>query len=273
MPLAAAIGIGSAISGISSIIGGQSQAGAAENAQQLQAQEAQNALNQQGSEWNQTQANEAPFLQAGQGAVGQLSSDLQPGGSLSQPWSGTFQAPTAAQAAAQPGYQFQLQQGTQALQNSAAGQGALNTGATGAALEQYGQGLASTDYQQAYNNALTQYQTSYNTFQQNQANQYNRLASLAGLGQTTAGQLGQQGQQASQNTGNIDLTTGAQQGSDIQNAAYQSASGYNNAANALTSGIGNISQLAMLQQYLGNQSQNSLSNLMQPSGGPYGSYT
>lgn len=270
MPIGAAL-LGGAISGISSIIGGQSQAGAAETAAQLQAQEAANSLAFQKQEFNTQQANEAPFLQAGQGAVGQLSSLMQPGGSLSQPWTGQFQAPTAQQAAQMPGYQFQLQQGEQALQNSAAGQGALNTGATGAALEQYGQGLASTDYQQAYNNALTQYQTAYNTFQNNQANQYNRLAGLAGIGQTTAGQLGQQGQQAAQNIGNINLTAGAQQGQDIQGAAYQSASGYNNAANAVNSAIGNIGQLSMLQNAFGNQNTN-VQNLMQPSSGVYGPY-
>jgi hypothetical protein len=260
--------IGSAIGGIGSIISGNTQANAAENAQQLQAQEQQNALNQQASEWNQTQANEQPFLQAGQGAAQQLSSLMQPGGSLSQPWTGTFQAPTAAQAAAMPGYQFQLQQGTQALQNSAAGQGALNTGATGAALEQYGQGLASTDYQQDYNNALTQYQTAYNTFQQNQANQYNRLAGIAGFGQQSAGQLGQQGQQMASNVGNIDLTGGAQQGANINLAGAANASGYVGATNALSGGMNNISQYAMLQQLMNPQASGSSGGA-----GIYGSYS
>jgi hypothetical protein len=274
MPLAA-IGIGSAIGGIGSIIAGNTQANAADNAAQLQAQEAQNALGFQEQEFGTQQANEAPFLQAGQGAVQQLSGLMQPGGSLSQPWTGQFQAPTAQQAAATPGYQFQLQQGTQALQNSAAGQGALNTGATGAALEQYGQGLASTDYQQDYNNALTQYQTAYNTFQNNQANQYNRLAGLAGIGQVTAGQLGQQGAQAAGNVGNIDLTAGQQQGANINLAGAANASGYAGLTNALSGGFSNanqymsqMAQMSMLQQLMNPQSQGS-------SGGasPYGSYS
>lgn len=262
--------LGGVISGIGSLFAGNEQADAAKNAEKLQAQEQQNALNQQGSEWNQTQANEAPFLQAGQGAVSQLSQLMQPGGSLSQPWTGQFQAPTASQAAATPGYQFMLQQGTNALENSASGAGGLGSGATGAALEQYGQGLASTDYQQTYNNALQQYQQSYNQFQNNQANQYNRLAGLAGLGQTTAGQLGQQGQQMASNVGNLDMTGGAQQGANINLAGAANASGYVGAANALSNGMGNTSQMMMLQQLMqGSQGSGAGGS----SGGLYGSYS
>lgn len=248
------IGGGLASAGIgagASLSAAGTQANAAENAQQLQAQEAQNALNFQEQEFATQQANEAPWLQQGQQAVSQLGQLAGPGGL--QPWNQQFQAPTAEQAAQTPGYQFQLQQGEQALQNSAAAKGDLLSGNTGAALEQYGQGLASTNYQQVYNNALTQYQQSYNQFQQNQANQFNRLASVAGLGQTAAGQLGQTGQAAAQNVGNISLTSGAQQGQDIQNAAAAQASGYVGTANAIGGGIGNIGQYALLSQLLGQQ--------------------
>jgi hypothetical protein len=246
-----------------SIYGSTEQAGAAESAQQLQAQEAQNALNFQQQEWNTQQANQAPFLKAGQTAIGDLSGLLAPGGALSQQWTGQFAAPTAAQAQATPGYQFTLQQGQNAIQNSAAAQGNLLSGGTEAALDQYGQGLASNTYQQSFNNALTQYQQSYNQFQQGQANQFNRLASVAGLGQTSAGQLGQEGQAAASNSGNIDLTTGAQQGQDIQNAAYYNASGYANAANSLGTGI----QALGLYGALGGSNSSGMANI---SGGDYG---
>ena len=52
-----------------------------------------------------------------------------------------------------PGYQFQLSQGTQAIDRSAASQGLLNSGATGKALAQYGQGLAQ-NYLSAYTGGL-----------------------------------------------------------------------------------------------------------------------
>jgi hypothetical protein len=242
----AGIGAGASISAANT------QASAAKNAQELQAQEAQNALNFQEQQWNTTQQEAQPFLKAGTGAVNELGAlTSTPGQGLLTPWTQQFQAPTAQQAAETPGYQFQLQQGLAALQNSAAAQGNLTSGATGTALQQYGQGLASTDYQQAYQNALTQYQTAYNTFEQNQANQYNRLAGLAGTGQTTAAQLGSLGQSAASNVGNISLTSGAQQGQDIQNAAAANASGYVGAANAASGALSGLGTLGLLSQLLG----------------------
>lgn len=230
--------------------GASKQADAAQSAAQLQATEQKNALDFQKQEWNTQQANEAPFLHAGQSAVTNLSSLMAPGGQLSQGWTGQFQAPTADQAAATPGYQFQLQQGQQALERSAAARGGVLSGGTAKALDQYGQGLASTNYQQAYNNALTQYQQSYNQFQQNQSNLFNRNASLAGLGQTTAGQLGAQGQQAAGNVGNLSLTGGQQIGQDWQNAAYQTASGYNAIGSGINSGINNLGNALTLASLL-----------------------
>jgi len=247
--IAVAIGGGALIGGVTSLIGGHEQAGAAKNAQELQAQEAQNALDFQKQQWNTQQQNQAPWLHAGQGAVSTLSNLL--GSGQFAPWTGQFQAPTAQQAEQTPGYQFQLQQGEQALQNSAAASGgALSTGNL-KNINNYAQGVASTNYQQTYNNALQQYQQSYNQYQQNQANVFNRYASLSGLGQTAAGQLGQEGQAASNNVGNISLTSGAQQGQNINNAAAATASGYVGAANAANSGIGNLTNYATLQQLLG----------------------
>ena len=86
-----------------------------------------------------------------------------------------FQAPAAWQAPApfsapsgqdvlnaDPGYQFRLDQGTGALQNSAAAQGVLNTGGTLQDLINYGQNAASQEYGNAYNRDLGTYQTNYN---------------------------------------------------------------------------------------------------------------
>lgn len=52
-----------------------------------------------------------------------------------------------------PGYQFRLQQGNQALQRSQAAQGMIDSGAALKAAQEYGQGLAS----QAYNDAYAQW--------------------------------------------------------------------------------------------------------------------
>lgn len=237
---AAGIGAGASLSAAGT------QSSAAQNAAETQAQEAQNALNFQEQQYNTTQQQEAPWITQGQGAVntlGQLIPQLN-AQSAAYP---QFQAPTAAQAAATPGYQFTAQQGEQAVSNSAAAQGNLLSGNTLNAEQQYGQNLASTTYQQTYNNALAGYQQNYQQFQNNQANQFNRYASLAGLGQTATTQAGQLGQSAANTAANIDLTTGAQQGQQINNAAAATASGYVGAANAFSGGISNLSQLALLQ--------------------------
>ena len=96
-----------------------------------------------------------------------------------------FQAPTAAEAAATPGYQFQFDQGLNALQRSQAATGITGGGAAKAA-EQYGQGLASTNYQQAYNDALGTYGTNLNTAQGALANQSGTIQYKSGAGPNCA---------------------------------------------------------------------------------------
>ncbi len=153
-----------------------------------------------GNLWNQQQgmlsnnyANLNPYLQAGQQGIAGLSQAFAPGGSLA----GSFKAPTAAEAEATPGYQFQMQQGLKALNSSQAAQGLTASGGALKALTQYGQGLASTNYQNTYNNALQSYQTNF-------GNTLNGLGTLAGYGQNANNQainLGGQFNQAAQNYG------------------------------------------------------------------------
>lgn len=228
------------------------QANAADEAAQLQKQEADNSLAFQKQEWQTQQNNEAPFLSAGTWGVDQLKNDLMPGGTLSQGWNTPFVAPTAATEQNDPGYQFRLKQGMEALDRGAAASGNLLTGGTAKAEQQYGQDYASNEYGNVYNRALGQYDQNYNIFENNQNNTYSRLAALAGMGSTTAAQLGQQGQTAATNVGNTYLTLGQQQGQDLQDAAAARASGYVGGANAwggaLSSTASGISNLALLQQ-------------------------
>lgn len=95
-----------------------------------------------------TQQNLAsPYNQAGLGALSSLAS-------------GDF----AKNMEMDPGYQFRMKQGQNALQSSAAARGSLNSGATMKALQRYGQDFASNEYNNAYNR------------------NYARLSQLAGLG-------------------------------------------------------------------------------------------
>lgn len=229
------------------------QANASEYAANLQKQEADQALQFQKDQWSTQQQNLAPWLSAGKGALGELTSlTSTPGAGLLTPWSSTFQAPTNITEANDPGFQFRLAQGEGALQNSAAAKGNLLSGNTLSALTKFGQDYSSNEYQNVYNRALGQYLNSYNIFENNQANTYNRLAGIAGTGQQAATTLGQEGQAAAQNVGNISLTTGAQQGQDIQNAAAARASGYVGSANAWSGALGNTSN-NLMNYYLMSQ--------------------
>lgn len=239
------------------------QANAANQAAQLQKQEADDALNFQKQQWSTQQQNLAPWLSAGKGALGELTSQTStPGQGLLAPFSEQFQAPTGANEQNDPGYQFRLQQGMQALQNSAAAKGNLLSGNTLEAQQNYGQNYASNEYSNVYNRAMQQYQNQFNIFNSNQANEYNRLAGLAGTGQTAATTLGTEGQQAAANVGNIALTSGAQQGQDLNNAAAATASGYVGGANAWAGGLsgatGGLTQAYLMNQLLGQQGSPSL---------------
>jgi hypothetical protein len=108
------------------------------------ASDQRNAANQANqtlqSQFNTTNANQAPFRAAGLQAVGAEQSYL------GLPGAAPFNQSTLSNL---PGYQFALNQGVQAVDRSQAAAGMLNSGATGKALTQYGQGLAG-QYGQQY---------------------------------------------------------------------------------------------------------------------------
>jgi len=85
-----------------------------------------------------------------------------------------FVAPTEAEAGNEAGYKFGLQQGEQALQNSAAARGILNTGMTLKDILDYGRNAATQQYGNVWNrsaqayamnrgNALDTYNVNYGT--------------------------------------------------------------------------------------------------------------
>src|SRR5208283_2917827 len=247
--------LGGLIGAAGSLFGSNTQANAANNAANLQYNLGEQSLGFQKQEYAQNQANQAPWLQAGGQALSSLSGlTSTPGQGLLAPFSQQFNAPTAAQAAQYPGYQFQLQQGQNAIQNSAAARGGLVSGNAATALNNYSQGAAQSDYTNVYNQAMQEYMNSFNIYNTNQANQYNRLANLAGLGQTAATTLGNQGQAAAGNVGNIGATMGGQVGQNINNAGAATASGYVGAANAAQGALSGIYGNQLLASLLGGQS-------------------
>lgn len=161
---AAGMGTGGALLGAgvlgagASIYSSNVQADAIKQASLEQAAAAGNAQAQQQLMFNQVQQNLSPFMQGGQQALTQLqglTGTGEGGNPLTAPLTTPFQ-PTMAQLEQTPGYQFSLDQGLKATQNSYAAQG---LGASGAAMKgaaNYAQGLASTTYQQQFQNNLSQ---------------------------------------------------------------------------------------------------------------------
>jgi hypothetical protein len=197
------------------------------------------------------QKNLAPWLSGGQQAAGQLSSLLAPGGGLSQGWNQQFQAPTNVTETNDPGYQFRLSQGLDALQNSAAARGGLLSGGTAKAIDQYAQNDASNEYGNVYNRALGQYQQQYNQFETNQSNQYGRLMGLAGMGQQAAGQLGTFGADAAGNVARTNMATAGLASGAFQNVGQAQANNYNAIGNGITGGLNNIGGLAQMNSFMG----------------------
>lgn len=239
----AALAIPAIISGGTSIIGGLIGSHAAKSAAQIQQENAQKMADMTGQAVNTantklgdifggetSQIN--PYLTAGAQGVNDLSSALAPGGSLTQQF-----AFDPSQVANTPEYKFQLQQGQQAVQNSAAAAGGLFSGGTLKGLTQFGQGLASTSYQQAYNNAL-------NTFQTNRNNTFQGLTSLTGIGQNAVGQYNAAAQNYGNQFSNNTLQGNQQIVQALTGGANAQAAGTVGSANAWQSALGGVGNAA-----------------------------
>lgn len=228
----AALG-GGIFGGISSQNAANTEANAANNATGLQYQEYQTAL-----------ANEAPYLQAGNQALGTLQSQLP---SLEAPF-------TLSDFQASPGYQFQLGQGEQAIQRSAAASGLLNSTGTEQNLNNYAQGTANTEYQQALSNYMA-----------SQQQRYSMLSGIVGIGQNAASMSNAAGANFANAASNNSI-----------GAANAQAAGTVGTANAITGGLSSganlISQNQLTNAILGkNQIQqpgSSMGSMSQLTGSP-----
>ncbi len=218
---------------LGSVVGGSIAAGGAQDAAQTQADAANRSSDMQMQMYQQTQANEQPYIAAGQNALTQIMSGLglQPGGngtgSLNKPF-------TFADYTASPGYQWQVQQGIGAAENAATLGGSPMSGNTLRALTAYGQGMASTDYNQAQANYMAQ---------QNQ--RFNQFDTIAGSGQNAGANLGATGSQTASNIG-INLMGAADASSAAQIAGTNATTG------AISSGVNSLSNAYMMQNMYGN---------------------
>ncbi|CFB63157.1 hypothetical protein [Pandoraea apista] len=205
---------------------------ASSSAADTQADAAQRAADTSYAQYQQTREDLAPYRDFGQKAIGGLDS------ALANPLlSASFTAPTAAEAAATPGYQFTLDQGLKAAQNSASARG---LGASGAALkgaEAYATGLADSTYNDTFNRNLAAFKTNYSSASDN----VNRLLAAAGLGQNAAAQTGNAGAQAANSVAN-----------SITSAGNASAAGTVGVGNAISGGINSAANGLLLNNLLSN---------------------
>lgn len=213
------------VGGAASALGGVLGANASQKAAQTQAQAAQYAADLQNQQFQQTRADLAPFQKAGTIALSDLQSQLP---QLNAPF-------TLDKFQASPAYNFNLEQGQLAINKGAAARGQFYNPATLQDIAKYSQGLASNEFQNAFNN----YQTT-------QGNIWNRLYGLTNLGESAAAGVGNLGAQTAANIGNT-LTSGA---------AAQAA-GQVGSANALSGALGGIGNTALLSTILRGD-QNSL---------------
>jgi hypothetical protein len=234
-PITAGVGalVGGLASAGGSIASGVMNSDAASSAAQLQYQSAQQALAFQKQVYGTEQQQVAPYIASGQSNLNQLNSQM---GNLTAPFnpSANGVAPqfsyTAQDFQTNPGFQFALQQGQQALQRSAASKAGVLSGAAQKELANYTTGAAEQGFGTAYQQALQAYQTNYgnafNTYEANQQNAYSRLAQQAGQGLSATGQANQAGMNYANMSGQYAVGAG--------NAA---AAGTLGSANALASGL------------------------------------
>jgi hypothetical protein len=196
MGAAAAIAGGVAAAGLGgALISGS----AAKSAANTQAAAADTATQASEAEAAKTQATLSPYVTAGNTATTNLSNAL------------TNPASELAQLQATPGYNFALQQGLEATQNSYAPRGLAGSGAAEKGAAQYAEGLAENTYQ---------------------SNLLNPLQFLANQGENAAAQTGALG---TQNVANANATT--------VGAANASAAGTVGAANAASGALSTLGGL------------------------------
>jgi len=139
-----------------------------------------------------------------------------------------------------PAYQFQLKQGQQALDRSSAARGMGYSGAQMKAAQDYGQGLASQEYDKQYNRASGEF-----------GDYFNRLAGLSQGGQQAAGSMAQAGSNYASNAGNTFANLSNAQTSILGQQANARASGYAGQANALNQGLNSLTNLYALNKIYG----------------------
>jgi hypothetical protein len=133
------------------------------------------AIEEQRRQYDQTRADLAPYRQVG-------------GNALQQLYGGINQQVTPEMVMSDPGYQFGMDQGMQALQRAQSRMGGRVSGQALKSAARFGTGFASQGYNAAY---------------QRRQDTLNRLAAIAGIGQTATGSSAAAGSQMANNVSGL----------------------------------------------------------------------
>lgn len=285
MPLAVLAGasiLGGAYSANQAKKGAKAQVEAGDRASALEQQSADKQLELQRQIWEKQQADYKPYLEQGTWGINRLGDLMKNqyqapmsaealaqvknkrsasrltepvnnkgGGFLNNPFDSYLASKGLAGGQfdiSNPAYQFQLKQGQQALDRSSAARGMGYSGAQMKGALQFGQGLASQEYDKQYNRASGEF-----------GDYYNRLAGLAQGGQQAAGSMAQAGGQYANNASNTFGNLSNAQTSILGQQANARASGYAGQANAITGGLNSLTNLYGMSKY-GGGNKNSLSS-------------
>ena len=207
-----AIGTTAAILGGAAILGSGAQAIAGGKAAKAQKRAAQQAAANERYFYDTTRADQAPWREYGQGALSKLAGlyGISRGENMGGP-----EAANLDDFFKSPQYQFNLDEGTKAIQRASASRGLYRSGGSAKAETRFAQGLASGEFQD-YRNAL---------------------ANMAGVGQTATQATSQAGAQAAAGISNA-----------YQNAGNARASSYANTGSAINSGINNVLSAYLFQK-------------------------
>ena len=194
----------------SAAIGGAVQAYSASKASDAQQQAALTAANTQMNMYNTTRSDLAPYRATGSNAADLMTAKLP---DLIKPISVNPQDFLNSDQ-----YKFLQTQGERGVTNSSAARGLATSGAALKGAATFESGLNSQQWQQNFNNQVT-----------NQTNAYNRLKGLIDTGENAAAQTGSAGTAAAQGAGAAQIAGG--------NAA---AAGYNGVGAAASNVAGSV---------------------------------
>lgn len=251
--------IGGIIGGLGSAIGGLFGASSADKAAKQQSDAINRAIDLQQQQFQQTSQNMLPFLNAGDTALNDLLNTLIPSQApqnlnLLDPISslvGPAPTPNAPGANFQssPGYNYQLQQMMNGIQNSAAGRTGAVSGNMLRSLQANAGGLANQDFWNWYNALNNSYLQKYGDMSNMRNQAISLISNLASGGQNAAANLGTTGVQAVGNIANSLAALGSAQ-----------AAGTLGASNALSGAFSGLS--GSLSKLFGGGGSSSLNYLL-----------